>query len=180
MYRGSRESSPSASGSRLTRLFTVSGLTTRPGQTCVIKDSLLSTFGAARTNATRSWNDRLGKAMSLPARVTSCCPTSTYRSPTLSVPGAISGMSRGIWFIDLSGRSSQDACDDSGLTVKMNRPVLCARAANSERADRPCLRSVTSAAWRLDQTPAYAPHHSPTTLTAAHTKAALQQGCPQS
>src|SRR5256885_349964 len=90
MYRGSRESSPSASRSRLTRLFTVSGLTTRPGQTCVIKDSLLSTFGAARTNATRSWNDRLGKAMSLPARVTRCCPTSRYRSPTMNAAAVVS------------------------------------------------------------------------------------------
>src|SRR5580704_13687516 len=124
MYRGSRESSPSASRSRLTRLFTVSGLTTTPGQTCVIKDSLLSTFGAARTNATRSWNDRLGKAMSLPARVTRCWPTSRYRSPTMNVPDLVSGKSPGIWFIGLSRRPSQDGLAGFGLDGKKNRSVF--------------------------------------------------------
>src|ERR1700730_15465278 len=186
MYRGSRGSSPSASRSRLTRLFTVSGLTTRPGQTCVIKDSLLSTFGAARTNATRSWNDRLGKAMSLPARVTRCCPTSRYRSPTMNVPDLVLGKSPDIWFIGLSRRPSQDGVGGFGLDVKKEPFGICVcfRAEYRERAGRfrllPC--PISSFPCRPDETAGlgFLHHRLRPTLTAVRTKGEREQGCSKS
>jgi hypothetical protein len=107
---------------------TVSGLTTRPGQTCVIKASLLSTFGAARTNATRSWNDRLGKAISLPARVTRCCPTSRYRAPTMNVPdqpaGIVSQRERLVSLID--DRFALWYADDRRVSRGAVRLLACA------------------------------------------------------
>jgi hypothetical protein len=124
--------------------------------------------------------------MSLPARVTRCCPTSRYRSPTMNVPDLVSGKSPDIWFIGLSRRPSQDGLGGFGLDVKKEPFGICVcfRAEYRERAGRfrllPC--PISSFPCRPDETAGlgFLHHRLRPTLTAVRTKGEREQGCSKS